>query len=260
MALQQGKHAGRLERKVALVTGGASGIGAATARQMLAQGASVALADLQTELGNKLVAELGERARFYTHDVTREADWKRLIASVEADFGGIDVVMNGAGISVPGPIDEVSYEDWQTTMRVNSDGVFLGCKYGVEALRRQGGGSIINISSSLGIRGGAIFAAYCASKGAVRMLTKSVALRCAEEGYEIRCNSIHPGAIDTPMMDAYVGEAPNREAGLAEFGALHPMGRVGRPEEIASVAVFLASDEASYITGAEIPVDGGFCA
>jgi NAD(P)-dependent dehydrogenase (short-subunit alcohol dehydrogenase family) len=227
---------------------------------MVAEGARVALTDRNTELGEKVAAEIGPAARFLPHDVTNEDDWKQVVADAEKAFGGLDVVMNCAGISVPGPIDEASFAHWKETMSVNADGVFLGCKYGVEALRRAGGGSIINVSSTLGIRGGSIFAAYCASKGAVRMLTKSVALRCAEARWNIRCNSIHPGATETPIMDPYINAAPTREEGLAGFARLHPLGRVGQPHEVAALAIFLASDESSFITGAEIPVDGGFCA
>ena len=250
----------RLEGKVALITGGASGIGAATGRLMVAEGARVALTDRDIALGEKVASEIGSAAKFLPHDVTCEEDWKRVVTDTEKAFGRLDVLMNCAGISVPGSIDEASFEHWRETMSVNADGVFLGCKYGVEALRRAGAGSIINVSSTLGIRGASAFAAYCASKGAVAMLTKSVALRCAEARWNIRCNSIHPGAIDTPIMDPYISAAPSREEGLAGFGKLHPMGRVGQPHEVAALAVFLASDESSFITGVEIPVDGGFCA
>ncbi|MCG8587774.1 MAG: glucose 1-dehydrogenase [Proteobacteria bacterium] len=251
---------GRLEGKVALITGGASGLGAASARHMIREGARVVLADLQEERGQKLASELGDAALFVRHDVTREDDWQQLLAAARERFGALHVVLNSAGVSIPAPIDEATFEHWRQIMSVNADGTFLGCKYGVEALRESGGGSIVNISSTMGIRGGPIFAAYCASKGAVRLLTKSVALRCAEQGWNIRCNSIHPGAIETPMMDPYLAQSPTREEGLASFGAVHPLGRVGQPHEIANTVVFLASDESSYITGAEIPVDGGFCA
>ena len=251
---------GRLDSKVALITGGASGIGAETARQMVAEAARVIVADLQVERGQKLVAELGSAAHFVRLDVTDEADWERAMAEASAHFPGLNVVVNCAGVSKPGPIDMASFEHWRETMSINADGVFLGCRSGVEALRRAGGGSIVNVSSMLGIKGGSAFAAYCASKGAVRMLTKSVALRCAEQKWNIRCNSIHPGAIDTPMMDPYLAAAPSREEGLAGFAAAQPLGRVGQPAEVAHLIVFLASDESSFITGVEIPIDGGICA
>ena len=251
---------GRLEGKTALITGGASGIGAETARLMVGEGARVIVCDLQAELGEALCDELGSSALFSKCDVTKESDWIQSIAAGESSFGGLDVVMNCAGVSIPGPIDQISLQDWQHTMSINSDAVFLGCKFGVEAMRRGAGGSIINISSTLGIRGGSKFPAYCASKGAVRLLTKSVALRCAEEGWNIRCNSIHPGATETPIMDPYINAGPGREEVIAAFASKHPMGRVGQPQDIAHLAVFLASDESGFITGAEIPVDGGYCA
>lgn len=250
----------RLDGKVALVTGGASGIGAATCRGMAAAGAKVVVCDLQEHAGAEVAAELAPGAVFVRCDVTSEDDWRRAIESAEGAFAHLDVVMNCAGVSVPAPIDEASFGHWKQTMSINADSVFLGCKFGVEALRRAGGGSIINVSSTLGIRGGARFPAYCASKAAVRLLTKSVALRCAEAGWKIRCNSIHPGATETPIMDPYIASGPSREKVISDFASKHPMGRVGQPDEIMHLAVFLASDESSFITGAEIPVDGGYCA
>jgi NAD(P)-dependent dehydrogenase (short-subunit alcohol dehydrogenase family) len=251
---------GRLEGKVALISGGASGIGEATTHAMVGEGARVVVADIQIDRGKALAEALGDVVLFVEHDVTLESDWQRTISEGQQRFEKIDVVMNGAGISLPAPIDQCDFDHWKRTQSVNSDGVFLGCKYGVEALRAAGGGSIINISSTMGIKGSSIFPAYCASKGAVRMLTKSVALHCAEQKLNIRCNSIHPGVIDTPMMDPFASQASTREESLAGFAALHPLGRIGRPDEVANLAVFLASDESSFITGAEIPVDGGYCA
>ena len=172
---------GRLDGKTAMITGGASGIGAATARHMVREGAQVVIADLQAELGEKLASELGSDAVFVHLDVSSEDAWDPAIAAAEEAFGGLNVLVNGAGVSVPAAIDTATFEHWKHTMSVNADGVFLGCRAGVAALRRSGGGSIVNISSTLGLRGGAPFPAYSASKGAVRMLTKSVALRCAEQ-------------------------------------------------------------------------------
>ena len=251
---------GRLEGKVALISGGASGIGEATTRAMVGEGARVVVADIQIERGKALAEALGESVLFVQHDVTLESDWVRTVSEGQQRFEKINVVLNGAGISQPAPIDQCDFDLWKRTQSVNSDGVFLGCKYGVEALRAAGGGSIVNISSTMGIKGSSLFPAYCASKGAVRMLTKSVALHCAEQRLNIRCNSIHPGVIDTPIMDPFCEQASTREEGLAGFGALHPLGRIGRPDEVANLAVFLASDESSFITGTEIPVDGGYCA
>lgn len=250
---------GRLAGKVALVTGGASGIGEATCRRMAAEGAQVLVADVAVDRAERVAKEIADAAAV-SLDVTRESDWEAAVATAEERFGRLDVLMNCAGISVPAPIDELTLEAWRETMTVNAEGVFLGCRYGIEALRRAGGGSIINVASIFGVAGGARHAAYSASKGAVRMLTKSVALRCAEAGWNIRCNAIHPGAIETPIMDPMFEAAADRDALLAAFAAQHPMGRVGQPEEVAEVAVFLASDESSFVTGAEIAVDGGYLA
>ena len=251
---------GRVEGKTAMITGGASGIGAATARLLVREGARVVIADVQVEAGQKLSSELGTAAMFLQLDVSKEDDWNLGLVEVEKAFSPLDVLVNAAGVSIPAPIDEADFDHWKKTMAVNADGVFLGCRAGVASMRRGSGGSIINISSTLGIRGGAPFPAYSASKGAVRMLTKSVAIRCAEQGWNIRCNSVHPGAIETPMVEPYLQIAPSRDKGLAMLASAHPMGRVGQPEEVANVIVFLASDEASFMTGTEIPVDGGFCA
>ncbi len=252
--------ADRLAGKTALISGGASGIGAETGRRMAAEGANVVLADLQTELGDEVAREIGPAARFVELDVTQEDAWQRAVAEAESHFGSLQVLMNSAGISLPGAIDMIDFAHWRKTMSVNADGVFLGCKAGVEALQRGGGGAIINVSSTWGIRAGSLFPAYGASKAAVRMLTKSVALRCAEAGWNIRCNSIHPGAIETPMVTPYIESSPDPDAARAALGSAHPMNRLGQPEEIAMLAVFLASDECTFMTGAEIAVDGGFCA
>jgi 3(or 17)beta-hydroxysteroid dehydrogenase len=251
---------GRLDGKAALISGGASGIGAETGRRMAAEGARVALCDVQSGLGQAVAEKIGEAACFIDLDVTREEDWQRGVAEAEERFGGLQIVMNCAGISVPGAIDMATFEQWRHTMSVNADSVFLGCKYGVEALRRSGGGAIINVSSTWALRAGSMFPAYGASKAAVAMLTKSVALRCAEAGWNIRCNSIHPGATLTPMVTPFIENAPDPDAARAALGSAHPMNRLGKPEEIAMLAVFLASDESPYMTGTEIPVDGGFCA
>lgn len=246
--------------KVALVTGGASGIGAESARRMADAGARVVVADLNGDGAVSVAGERGEQAIGVSLDVSSETSWQAAVKAGEEAFGKIDTVLNCAGISIPATIDVETLEGWHRTMAVNADGVFLGCKYGVEALRRAGGGSIINVGSSLALRAGSKYPAYCASKGAVLALTRSVALRCAEQRWNIRCNAICPAVVETPILDRYLDAHPNREAGIEAFGRQHPMGRIGRPEEIAHVAVFLASDASSFMTGAEIPVDGGLCA
>lgn len=250
---------GRLAGKVALITGAGSGLGEAMARAFAREGAQVCVADINETKG-RAVAQTIPGAMFTPLDVTQEGAWQDAIAGVEKAFGKLTIVVNNAGISIPAAIDAASFAHWRQTLAVNLDGVFLGCKYGVEALRRAGGGAIINIASTLGKRAGSIFTAYSASKGGVLMLTKAVALRCAEEGWNIRVNAILPGAILTPIMDPYIAAGPSKEAVVAGFAAVHPMKRVGEPHEIADAAIFLASEEASFITGAELPVDGGYLA
>jgi NAD(P)-dependent dehydrogenase (short-subunit alcohol dehydrogenase family) len=171
-------------------------------------------------------------------------------------FGRLDVLVNNAGISEPGSIEDTSFALWRRTQAINADGVFLGCREAVRAMKGHGG-SIINMSSSLGIRSNAAFAAYSASKGAVRLLTKSIALHCGASGYKIRCNSVHPGAIRTPMFERFIALAPDRETGERMFAANHPLGHVGEPADIANAVLFLASDESAFVTGCELTVDGG---
>lgn len=250
---------GKLENRIALVTGAASGIGAATARRLAAEGARVAIADIDADRGRHIADELGNGG-FFSLDVTSEEAWVSCIQAVESALGPLSILVNNAGISVPMPIEDATLEHWRLTMAINADGVFLGCKHGVRAMKANGGGSIINISSAVGIKGSPELPAYCASKGAVRLLTKSVAIWCARNNYGIRCNSVHPGAVDTPIIDPFVTKAPSREDGIKGFAANCPMGRIGRPEEIAATIAFLASEDASFITGAEVSVDGGMTA
>jgi NAD(P)-dependent dehydrogenase (short-subunit alcohol dehydrogenase family) len=254
----------RLEGKIALVSGGASGIGAAAARRMIAEGARVVLGDIQAEKGAALAAELGDRACFVLLDVTSEADWRAAFETCRARFGATTTLVNSAGISIPATIEDETLEGFHRTLAINLDGVFLGCKLGVEAMKAGRGGAIVNVASTLGVRAGAIFTAYAASKGAVRLLTRSVALHCAERGYDIRVNTILPGAVHTEMVEGYVAAGVaaggTREGVIEDFARVHPMGRLGRPDEPANAIVFLASDEASFTTGADLPVDGGFLA
>ncbi len=254
--------AGRLEGRVALVTGAGKGLGAAMARGMAAEGAPVALSDIEEEGARALAAELeagGAETMFIALDVTREADWEAAIPAVIDRFGGLDILVNNAGVGIVEPLDEVTLESWHKTMSVNVDGVFLGTKYGMAAMRA--GGSIINISSILGFTSIPALSAYSASKGAVRLFSKGAALDGAKDERRIRVNSIHPGYIHTEMMeDTCYRDYGGLEAGLAALGKQHPIGRVGKPEDIANGVIFLASEEASFITGTELVIDGGYLA
>jgi NAD(P)-dependent dehydrogenase (short-subunit alcohol dehydrogenase family) len=254
----------RLKDKIALISGGASGIGAASARRFVAEGAKVVIGDIQREKGQALAAELGASARYVTLDVTRSEDWAAAVEVAEKTFGALTTVVNSAGVSIPATIEDETLEGFRRTMAINLDGTFLGCKHGVAALKGGKGGSIVNVASTLGVKAGAIFTAYSSSKGGVRLLTRSVALHCAEQGYDIRVNAILPGAIHTEMVDTYIANGvaagATREQVIEGFASVHPMKRLGRPGEPAEAIVFLASDESSFTTGADLPVDGGYLA
>ncbi len=256
--------ADRLGGKRVLITGGASGIGAATARRMLAEGASVAIADVQSDKAAALADELGAAAMALRLDVTSQADWMAAIETVTARFGALTTLVNSAGISVPADIENETLGGFRRSLAINLEGTFLGCQTGVRAMKAGQGGAIVNLGSTLGVRAGAPFAAYAASKAGVRLLTRAVALHCAEQGYDIRVNCVLPGAIHTEMVEGYVaaGEAAgaSRAAVIDGFASVHPMKRLGRPREPADAIVFLASDEASFITGADLAVDGGYLA
>jgi 3(or 17)beta-hydroxysteroid dehydrogenase len=256
----------RLHDKVALVTGAARGIGAAIAREFIGQGARVWLTDVSVDAGQKLAAELGQGAAFARLDVREEADWMRVTTEIVAASRRLDVVVNNAGITgfesgaVAHDPENATLEDWRAVHETNLDGVFLGCKYAIRAMRPAKNGSIINISSRSGLVGIPAAAAYASSKAAVRNHTKTVALWCAQEGLAIRCNSIHPAAILTPMWEPMLGSSTDREARLAAFVKDTPLRRFGTAEEVAAIATFLASDEAPYITGSEFNIDGGLLA
>ena len=257
---------GRLDGKIALITGGARGLGAAMGQAMAAEGAAVALTDILTEEGERTAAQLretGAKAIFLQQDVTVEARWDAVIAEVSQQLGPVNVLVNNAGIAEIGSIEDASFEEWRRTMSINLDGVFLGTRAGVRAMKGGGqggakGGSIINISSIEGIVGNPLIVAYNAAKGGVRLLTKSAALYCAEKKYPIRVNSIHPGFTLTAMVTEGFAAAPPELAEAAV--AMTPLQRLGQPPEIAAGAVFLASDEASFVTGSELVIDGGFTA
>jgi len=257
----------RLRDKVAIVTGGASGIGAETARQFATEGAAVMLTDVNAELGERVAAEIaaaGGTAAFQIQDVVDEAGWVALAADTEQRFGKLNVLANIAGVSGRSPnvgtavaerlrpqIDGVTLENFNQVMAVNVTGLFLGTKHAIPAMRRAGGGSIINISSICGIIGSYAGAAYHASKGAVRIFTKAGAVQHAADN--IRMNSVHPGFIDTPMTEAGHALAEVREQRMSAT----PLGRFGRPYDIAMGCLYLASDESAYMTGAELVIDGG---
>jgi len=254
----------RLAGKIALISGAASGIGAAAARKFVREGAKVALADIQEQKGSALARELGQSAVFLHLDVTCERAWQDAIEAATQLLGPLTTLVNSAGISVPANIEQETLEGFRRTIAINLEGTFLGCKYGVGALKHAKGAAIVNVASTLGAQSGAIFPAYASSKAGVRLLTRAVALHCAEQGYDIRVNAILPGAIHTEMVDGYIAAGiaagTTREAVIEGFAAVHPMKRLGRPHEPADAIAFLASDEASFITGADLPVDGGFLA
>jgi NAD(P)-dependent dehydrogenase (short-subunit alcohol dehydrogenase family) len=249
----------RVSGKVALVTGAASGIGRACAEILAREGAEVILTDVQAS-GEEVAVTIrnsGGKARFIHHDVASESEWIDVIASVEKQSGRLDILVNNAGIAVAGLIHELTLDTWRRQMAVNVDGVFLGVKTALPLMRKSAGGSIINISSIAGLRGAANLSAYCASKGAVRLFTKSVALECAAMQDGIRCNSVHPGLIETPIW-AQVVPGSNEPMDLDAAATLRvPLRRKGWPDDIAKVVLFLASDDSGYMTGEEVVVDGG---
>jgi 3(or 17)beta-hydroxysteroid dehydrogenase len=248
---------GRVDGKVAIVTGAASGIGRACARRLAEEGARVVAADRDEAGGTQTAMLLGPPHMFVALDVTDEAAWPRIVDDVVRTFGRLDILVNAAGIVVVADIEHTTLEQWRAVNAVNGDGVFLGCREAFRAMRAAGGGSIINVSSVAGLVGRGELAAYCASKGAVRLLTKSVALHGARNGANIRCNSVHPGVIDTPMFDALAAAAPDPVAARKRFAGWNPQGRVGEVDDVAHLVVYLASDESKFVTGAELVVDGG---
>lgn len=256
----------RLQGKVALVTGAARGIGEAIAHAFVDEGAIVYLSDIDDELGSSTASKLGKSAQYVHLDVRSEQDWSSVTSRIVGTHWAIDVVVNNAGITgleggdAAHDPEHASLESWRAVHATNLDGVFLGCKYAIRAMRPKGSGSIINLSSRSGLVGIPAAAAYASSKAAIRNHTKSVALYCAEQGLTIRCNSLHPAAILTPMWEPMLGDGPDREARMAEIVRDAPLRRFGMPEEVAALAVLLASDEATYMTGAELNIDGGILA
>lgn len=251
--------------KVALITGGMQGIGRATALTLAADGATVIISDIDQEKGNSTAASIGKNCHYLNLDVQKESDWKQGIDSIVQQHGKLDILINNAGVTGTdpkmGPQDpeHTSLKSWQEIQAINVEGVFLGCKYGIKVMKKKGG-VIVNVSSRSGIVGVPGLAAYAASKAAVRNHTKSVALYCCEQNYPIRCNSVHPATILTPIWEAMLGKGKEREKNIEKLTQNIPMKKMGTPEDVANAIVFLCSEKSGYITGAELVIDGGILA
>ncbi len=255
----------RIQDKVAIVTGAALGLGEASARMLAREGAKVVLTDIKDAEGEqaaKTITDAGGQAIYLNHDVADEGAWQRVVASTMERFGRLDVLVNNAGVGLGGPPEEETLERWRRLMSINLDGVFLGTKHAILAMKRvrPKGGSIINVSSIEGLVGDPNLGAYNASKGGVRLYTKSVALYCAKQGLGIRVNSIHPGYIWTPMVESYLRDHGGVEPGRKALDAVHPIGHIGEPDDIAYGVLYLASDESKFVTGTELVIDGGYTA
>lgn len=244
--------------KVSLVTGGASGLGEAICRRFAVEGSYVIVADIDIKAGQSVAHSLGDSGRFLMLDVTEEESWLEVLADVKSVEGRLDVLVNNAGITMVGSVESLSLRDFKAMLDIDLIGVFLGCKHAV-SLMKGASGSIINMASMCSVRAQHDLAGYNAAKAGVAHLTKSAALHYARQRYGIRCNSIHPGVIQTPILEKVMAQVENRQAMYAGWEALHPLGRMGRPEEIAGFAVYLGSDESSFATGGEFLLDGGSC-
>jgi len=246
---------GRFAGKVALVTGGASGIGEGVATRMASMGCTVILTDIVQEQGQKTADRIG--AQFHVHDVASESSWKSVISAIEQRHGRLNILVNNAGVYAAGSIETTELRTWNKIQEVNAGGIFLGCKYGIGLMKRTGG-SIINVSSGAALRPTSSAVAYSASKSAVWSLTRTTALHCAEQAYGIRCNSVHPGLVETPMVASRAGDERERQELYDKYAAMHPIGRMARISDVVAAIIFLASDEAEYLTGVALPVDGGY--
>ena len=257
----------RLQGKIAVITGAAKGIGYETVSTFVNEGAQVIMSDLNVELGEAVSRNLGNSCSFFKQDVTDESSWDELEDYIETNYGGIDILVNNAGIlatETTQNIETTSLAQWRAVQQVNVEGVFMGCRMAVRIMK-DAGGSIVNISSTAGIVGSPMLIAYGASKGAVRLLTKGVALHCAQQRYHIRCNSVHPGPIETDMGDALLGlqnfiDGPNLESKWETMRRRIPTGNTGVASDVASCILFLASDDSIHMTGSELVVDGGMTA
>jgi NAD(P)-dependent dehydrogenase (short-subunit alcohol dehydrogenase family) len=257
---------GRLAEKIVLVTGAAQGIGKEVAVFLSKEGAKVVVSDINDSMGQSVAEEIGGDCIYLHLDVKEENDWRHAISTILKQFGRLNILVNNAGITGfqedwgPQDPENASLDSWLNVHAVNLNGVFLGCKYGIQAIKQAEGGSIINISSRSGLVGIPGAAAYASSKAAVRNHTKTVALYCCEQGYNIRCNSVHPAAILTPMWEPMLGNGPERESRIALIAKDIPMQKMGLASDVASAVLFLASEESKYITGIELTVDGGILA
>ncbi len=245
----------KLDGKIALVTGAASGLGEASARLMAAEGATVVLADIDAEGGERIAGEIGGTAEFAHLDVTSETAWEQCIAGIVERHGGLDVLVNNAGVVVSATIEDTSLEQLNFVRAVNFDGPFLGCKHAIPAMAASGGGSIVNIASAASIVGTPAYAAYSSTKGAVRSLTQTVAVHCKQRGNKVRCNSIHPGAVDTPMVHKLAEGATPLALEMTAMGKTSD--RIANPIDVAPAVVYLASDDADFVNGAALSVDDG---
>lgn len=256
----------RVENKTAIITGGGSGLGEASSELLALERANVIVTDINAEAAQQtvdIIQQRGGSAIAIEHDVTEPDQWRHVVDKAVSTFGALDILVNNAGVSGAAgiPMENVTFEDWRQVMSINLDAVFLGCQEAIREMKGRGG-SIINISSIMGIVGGA-GAAYNASKGGVRLLTKSVAVYCGNHGYNIRCNSIHPGYIWTPMVRnvvEFVEDVDTEEALRDMLVEKHPIGRLGVPDDIAKGVLYLASDDSSFVTGSELVIDGGYTA
>jgi NAD(P)-dependent dehydrogenase (short-subunit alcohol dehydrogenase family) len=258
----------RVDGKVALVTGGSSGIGRGCAETLAREGAVVILTDLQDDKGAAVVSGIeaeGGRASYIHHDVTDESEWQKVIAEIKARHGRLDILVNNAGIGISGSVFEMTLADFRKQNAVNLDGVFLGVKHAIPLMRETGGGSVINMSSVAGLKGSPTLAGYCATKGGVRLFTKAVAMECANAKDGVRVNSVHPGIIETPIWDTIIGtgepganDRPPRGPVLDAMSEnAVPLAVKGLPQDIANGVLWLASDDSRYVTGAELVIDGG---
>lgn len=250
----------RFSGKVALITGGAQGIGAGVCKMFAEQGATVVVSDINLNAAEKLAAEIGASAFPQLLDVCQEDHWQQVVAKIEQNHNQLDILVQSAGISRPASIEDADLQEWRDHMTVHGEGAFLGCKYAVASMKKSGGGSIVNISSVESIRPGPLFTCYGAAKAAQDAITKTVALHCGEMGYNIRCNSVHPAATYTPLLQQYLETAENGAELEKIYAGMQPLNRIATVEEVASTVLFLASDEASFMTGHQMYVDGGVLA